>query len=172
VPNERPSLDAALASYDRASAHEHIALGEQERKEVTDRFPIDQWPTMPERYALGQDIGRHILPVMGPLSISSIGLGTKLIIYKHKDKPGWYFDPEYEDEQEAWVAVRQAFVQAFEKAKAGDWNTIDDLTPLSGGPALRLKTLRVYFPTDVLPIASKQHLRHFLRALDRPDRRA
>ena len=56
MPNERPSLDAALASYDRASAHEHIALGEHERKEVTDRFPIDQWPTMPlERYALGQD---------------------------------------------------------------------------------------------------------------------
>jgi hypothetical protein len=60
VPNERPSLDAALASYDRASAHEHIALGEQERKEVTDRFPIDQWPAMPlERYALGHgDIHR------------------------------------------------------------------------------------------------------------------
>ena len=35
MPNERPSLDTALASYDRASAHEHIALGEQERKEVT-----------------------------------------------------------------------------------------------------------------------------------------
>ena len=146
-----------------------------ERKEVTDRFPIDQWPTMPlERYALGQDTSddtfcqwmeyrsQHLGSIRG-------GSARKLIIYKHKDKPGWYFDPEYKDEQEAWVAVRQAFVQAFEKAKAGDWNTIDDLTPLSGGPALRLKTLRVYFPTDVLPIASKQHLRHFLRALDRPE---
>lgn len=175
MPNERPSLDAALVSYDRASAHEHIALGEHERKEVTDRFPIDQWPTMPlERYALGQDTtndtfcqwmeyrSQHLGSIRG-------GSARKLIIYKHKDKPGWYFDPEYKDEQEAWVAVRQAFVQAFEKAKAGDWNTIDDLTPLSGGPALRLKTLRVYFPTDVLPIASKQHLRHFLRVLERPE---
>jgi len=127
-----------------------------------------------ERYALGQDTSddtfcqwmeyrsQHLGSIRG-------GSARKLIIYKHKDKPGWYFDPEYKDEQEAWVAVRQAFVQAFEKAKAGDWNTIDDLTPLSGGPALRLKTLRVYFPTDVLPIASKQHLRHFLRALDRPE---
>jgi 5-methylcytosine-specific restriction protein B len=175
VPNERPSLDAAIASYDRASAHEHIALGEKEWKQVTDRFPIDQWPTMPlERYALGQDTSdetfcqwmeyrtQHLGSIRG-------GSARKLIIYKHKDKPGWYFDPEYKDEQEAWVAVRQAFVQAFEKAKAGDWNTIDDLTPLSGGPALRLKTLRVYFPADVLPIASKQHLRHFLRTLDRPE---
>jgi hypothetical protein len=47
VSDERPSLEAALASYDRASAHEHIAMGEHEWKEVTDRFPIDAWPTMP-----------------------------------------------------------------------------------------------------------------------------
>lgn len=33
-----------------------IVLREHERKEVTDRFPLAQWPTMPwERYALGQD---------------------------------------------------------------------------------------------------------------------
>lgn len=175
MPNSRLSLEEAVASYDRASAHEHIALGEHEKKEITDRFPIDQWPTMPlERYALGQETSddtfcqwmeyrtQHLGSIRG-------GSARKLIIYKHKDKPGWYFDPEYKDEREAWVAVRQAFVQAFEKAKAGDWNTIDDLTPLSGGPALRLKTLRVYFPTDVLPISSKQHLRHFLRVMDRPE---
>lgn len=175
MPSDRPLLEAALASYDRASAHEHIALGEHERKEVMERFPIDQWPTMPlERYALGQDSSddtfcqwmeyrsQHLGSIRG-------GSARKLIIYKHKDKPGWYFDPEYKDEQEAWVAVRQAFVQAFEKAQAGDWNTIDDFAPLSGGPALRLKTLRVYFPNDVLPISSKQHLRHFLRAMDRPE---
>ena len=58
MPNERPSLDAAIASYDRASAHEHIALGEKEWKQVTDRFPIDQWPT--SRYSLVRAI-----PVQG-----------------------------------------------------------------------------------------------------------
>ncbi len=56
MPNERLSLEATLASYDRATAREHIDLGERERKEATDRFPVDQWPTLPfERYALGQD---------------------------------------------------------------------------------------------------------------------
>ena len=29
------------------------------------------------------------------------GSSRKLIIYKHKDKPGWFFDPQYKDEQEA-----------------------------------------------------------------------
>jgi 5-methylcytosine-specific restriction enzyme B len=108
VPNERPSLETALASYDRASAHERIAMGEHARKEITDRFPIDQWPTMPlERYVLGQDTSddtfcqgmeyrtQHLGSIRG-------GSARKLTIYKHKDKPGWYFDPEYKDEQEAW----------------------------------------------------------------------
>ena len=97
------------------------------------------------------------------------GSARKHIIYKHKDKPGWYFDPQYKDEQEAWVKVRDAFVQAFQEATVGNWNAIDDLTPLSGGPALCLKALHIYFPHEILPIYAQPHLRHFLRLLDGPE---
>jgi 5-methylcytosine-specific restriction protein B len=175
MPEVRASLEAALASYDRALDKEHVAAAERERKTATDRFPVEQWPTMPlEHYALGQEESedtfcrwmefrtQHLGSIRG-------GSSRKLIIYKHKDKPGWYFDPDYKDEQEAWQRVREAFVQAFQKATANDWNTIDDLAPLAGGPALRVKALHLYFPEEILPIYSQQHLRHFLRLLDRPE---
>ena len=48
-------FENAVASYDRATDRESVDAAERERKEMLDRFPIDQWPTMPlERYALGQ----------------------------------------------------------------------------------------------------------------------
>lgn len=112
-----PSLDVALASYDRALDKEHVAKAERERKDVTDRFPLEQWSVMPlEKYALGQKKSEDTLcrwmefctPHVGSIRGGS---ARKLIIYKHKDKPGWYFDPEYKDEQEAWKKVREAFVQ-------------------------------------------------------------
>jgi len=174
MPDPRPFLKEGLASYHRALDKELVAEADRERKEVTDRFPLEQWPTLPlERYALGQEESedtfcrwmefrtQHLGSIRG-------GSARKLLIYKHKDKPGWYFDPEYKDEQEAWQKVRGAFVQAFQKAKVHDWKTIDDLTPLQGGPALLLKSLHLYFPEEIFPIYSQQHLRHFLRLLEHP----
>jgi 5-methylcytosine-specific restriction enzyme B len=175
MPEPRLSLETAVASYDRALDTEAVAAAERERKEVTDRFSLEQWPTMPlERYAIGQEESedtfcrwmeyrtQHLGSMRG-------GAARKHLIYKHKDKPGWYFAPEYKDEQEAWLKVREAFVQAFQDAKNQDWNAIDDLAPLSGGPALRLKALHLYFPHEILPIYSQPHLRHFLRLLERPE---
>ncbi len=175
MTDARAPLENAVATYDRATDKEFTTTAERERSEVLERFPLDQWPTMPlERYAIGQQDSedtfsrwmefrtQHLGSIRG-------GSARKLIIYKHKDKPGWYFDPEYKDEQEAWVKVREAFVQAFQNASLNDWNAIDDLTPLAGGPALCLKALHVYFPDKILPVFSQQHIRHFLRLLEGPE---
>ena len=75
-----------------------LRLNANERK-CSNRFPLEQWPTMPlERYALGQKESeetfcrwmefrtQHLGSMQG-------GSARKHIIYKHKDKPGWYFDP-------------------------------------------------------------------------------
>src|SRR6185369_4883883 len=151
MPEQRTTISAAAASYNRSLDRDHIVEGELERKELTDRFPLHEWSTLPlERYALGQEESEETFCRWMEFRTQHLGSmrggsARKLIIYKHKDKPGWYFDPEYKDEQEAWLNVRGAFVQAFQKAQIGDWSAIDDLAPLSGGPALRLKTLHVYF---------------------------
>jgi 5-methylcytosine-specific restriction protein B len=61
------------------------------------------------------------------------GSSRKLVIYKHKDKPGWYYDPSYPDVESAWRAVREAFVEAFSLAEAHDWAGVDELVPLRSG---------------------------------------
>lgn len=175
MPEPRVTLEAAVASYDRATDKEFFDAGELERSEILSRFPLEGWPAMPlERFAIGQKESedtfcrwmefraQHLGSMRG-------GSARKLIIYKHKDEPGWYFDPAYRDEQEAWVKVREAFVQAFQEAKSGGWSAIDELAPLSGGPMLRLKALHLYFPNEIIPVYSQQHIRHFLRLLERAE---
>ena len=168
-------IEKAVASYDRATDKEFVAAAELERKEVVERFPLDQWPTMLlKRYALGQKESEDTFSRWMEFRTQHLGSmrggsARKHIIYKHKDKPSWYFDPEYRDEQEAWLKVREAFVQAFQDASVNDWNAIDDLTPLAGGPALCLKALHLYFPNEILPVYSQQHIRHFLRLLEGPE---
>src|SRR4029077_10527332 len=70
---------------------------------------------------------------------------------------------------DAWSRIRGAFVQAFGSASNGEWNAIDVLPALTGGAALCLKALHVYFPRDIIPIYSRQHIRYFLRTLERPE---
>ena len=164
------------AGYDRASAAGDVTAANEERRQMLDRFPLSGWPTMRlEDYAIGQEnsedsycrwvefVAKHLGSIRG-------GSSHKLIVYKHKNKPGWFFDETvYPNEEEAWDAVRAGFVEALEKAEAGEWDTIDAIPALRRGSALRVKTLYVYFPDELLPIASEAHLRHFLSALACPE---
>ncbi len=105
------------------------------------------------------------------LSLGSIrgGSSHKLIIYKHKDQPGWHFPKQFSDEHQAWEALRGEFLKAFELADAGQWDAIANLPMLESGPALLLKTMHLYFPDQVLPAYSGQHLKHFLRLVGHED---
>ncbi|MBK8905450.1 MAG: EVE domain-containing protein [Anaerolineaceae bacterium] len=135
------------------------------------RFPLEAWPTMHlEQYALGQPDSTDTYCrwlEFGTLHMGSMrgGSALKHIIYKHKSKPGWYYRTQYSSEQEAWQALSAAFVQMFTLAQAGRWDEIDEIESLSGGRMLKLKSLHLYFPDDILPITSTDHLQHFLQRL-------
>ena len=123
-----------------------------------------------ERYAVGLSGQRDTfcrLLEFQTTELGSIkgGSSRKLIIYKHKDKPGWYFDPSYPDVQAAWRAVREAFVQAFSLAEVHDWAGVDALAPLRSGSALRAKAVFCYAPSGLLPIYSRDHIAHFRELL-------
>lgn len=162
----------ALASYNRETDREYIALGENERKEILGRFPRSDWPTMPiEKYALGQDgsestfcawveyQSQHLGSIAG-------GSAKKLLIYKRRTGEGWYFEPTYGSVEQAWEEVRGSFVRALELAEAGEWAAIDELKPIGAGPALKVKTLHIYFPEHVMPVAAREHVLHFLKKLE------
>ena len=74
----------------------------------------------------------------------------------------------FSNEIEAWDRLRSEFSQAFELAARGEWEPIDELETLGLGPAVKLKSLHVYFPDEVMPVYSTAHLRHYLRSLGRP----
>lgn len=170
------NLLAKLGSYDRAKRREVVERAEQLRRNTIEKFPLEAWPTMTlEQFALGHERSHDSFCywmefVTRDMGSMKGGSSRKHLIYKHKDREGWYFDRDtYANEQEAWQAVRGAFIEAFELAGSGRWGEIDGLTPLEGGPALRCKTLYIYFPNDLLPIFSKDHLAHFLRLMGRSE---
>lgn len=54
----------------------------------------------------------------------------------------------------------------FELAGNGRWDEIGGLKALSGARTLKLKSLHLYFPDEILPITSLDHLQHFLQRMD------
>jgi 5-methylcytosine-specific restriction enzyme B len=169
-------IEEAAANQDPQQWSRSVEKAEQQRQEILERFPRGAWPEMElEDYALGtqqsQDSYCWWLE-WGSRELGSIsgGSAAKHIIYKHKSGD-WRYHPKeaYADVQEAWRAVRAGFVQAFELAEQGRWEGVDSLEALVRGPAIRTKTLHVYFPQDMVPIYSRDHLQHFLRLLNRPE---
>lgn len=168
------TLSEAISQFDRSPTSSAAEGYRSQRAEILKRFPRDQWPRMRlEDYALGQpgveDTYCYWLEYKSQW-VGSIrgGSARKLILYKRKDREGWYFPNMFSDEGEAWDRLRSEFVQAFELAGRGDWERIDELETLSLGPAVKLKSLHVHFPDEVLPVYSTAHLRRFLRLLDCP----
>lgn len=171
MANQPVSLDEALEKFDRSTLKEYLQHAEEQRGAILKRFPLKKWPEMAlSQYALGQEDSEETFCrwlEFRSLNLGSIrgGSAEKLLLYKRKDGTGWYHNEEFNDEKEAWDAIRQGFVDAFAKAQGGDWNSIDEIQSLYSGPALRLKALHVYFPSEIVPIYSKTHLDHYLARL-------
>jgi 5-methylcytosine-specific restriction enzyme B len=165
------TLQQALSTFDRAAAATDMATAEKRRADFLARFPESAWTTMPlERYALGQGdssetFSRWVEFKTPGLGSMSGGSSVKHIIYKHRNKAGWYFPQSFANEQDAWVTLRADVVSMLERAHAGRWGELGELMPFQYGPALWLKTLHLYMPNDVLPVYSREHLAHFLYRL-------
>lgn len=143
MPRETENLEVALSTYDREKYRSEVEEAERSREQAWKQFPLAGWPDMPlERYALGQ--AEHRETFCRWMEFKTIHLGSmkgvsagKHIIYKHVNKPGWWYPSVYHDEQETWVAVRAAFVEAFKKAGDGEWDEIDAIEPLRWGRCSR-----------------------------------
>ncbi len=161
----------AVAAYDRARDQAHIEQGAQERQQMLNLFPLEAWPAMTlDRYALGLPNVDTLYCVWAEFRsphLGSIrgGSAKKMLIFKRKNKEGWFFDPAYESVEKAWDAVRAGFVRAFELAHTGDFAAIDQIKEIAFGPALVVKSLHLYFPDRVLPVCSREHIIHFLKAV-------
>jgi len=169
------SVEEALATYDRSTHEAEVSEAKRVREELLRRFPREHWPQMTlEEYALGHEGAEESFCRWMEFKAQELGSirggsARKLIVYKHKDAPGWFFPKMFSDERTAWDHLRRDFVRAFELADRGAWDEIDGLETLAWGPALKLKTLHLYFPDKILPVYSTEHLRHYLRLVKRAE---
>jgi 5-methylcytosine-specific restriction protein B len=168
-------LQEAVQRHSRESFRGFIETGERQREQILQHFPLEHWPAMTlAEYALGDPTTPKETYCwwieFGARELGSMrgGQANKHLIYFGSDGR-WHYPDAYADEQEAWQAVRGGFLTAFELAAAGRWDEVDGIAELFGAPSLRTKTLHVYFREDLLPIYSRDHLRHFLRLMERPE---
>ena len=162
-------LEEAVANWDRDRDRAFTEAADQQRALVMERFPIEEWPTLPlDRYALGTDVDDSfckLLEFRTP-ALGGIGGGSALkhIVYRKSDG-SWYHRPEYASVEEAWEAVRAGFVRGFELARRGEWAAIDEIPAIQPGGSLRAKTYATYFLEHHVPFYGTQWQAHFFRAL-------
>lgn len=165
-----PVFQQALAQYQSSTAESRLRQGEDERRDILRAFPLDAWATLPlERYALGLDSTEPTFCQWLEFKSKVLGrLGTRNAknhaIYKQKDGT-WFYPRQFADVEAAWVALRAAYVQAFANARDNRWAEMDAI-PLLRDKSVLVKALHIYFPSRILPITSRDHLQHFLRAFE------
>ncbi|MBE0645526.1 MAG: EVE domain-containing protein [Bacteroidetes bacterium] len=94
------------------------------------------------------------------------GNARKFGLYQRNDGRIW-FDPMLGDSpEEAWVTLRSSIVRMLDLAEAGQWEEIDEISELSNIPMVRLKTLFLYHPDQIIPVNARDALLHFHHALD------
>jgi 5-methylcytosine-specific restriction protein B len=167
------SIESALSSWDREALKEKVAEAGGLRADFVELFPLSTWPDLPlERYALGQTVDggtvcwwlefktRMVASMSG-------GNANKHLIFRRPDH-SWRFPATYASLEAAWAAVRQGFVEMFQMASESRFDEIDAIPALAGANALRAKATYMYFPDQLLPVCSKEHLGHFLQTLGVP----
>lgn len=175
APQPRLPLIEALAKFDRASVAADVKLAEKERETIRASFPLDKWPDVTlDRYALGVDRGTgenycHLLEFGSKHLGLFTGPAKKGVVYKRRNAEGWYFPERFQNEQQAWEELRKSIVEALDLGRRGEWSAIDTLDPLINGPMLRVKTLHLYYPEQLLPIYSRDHLEQLILAVEGPD---
>ena len=171
---EYPSLESAIEQFDRESVQERLEKAETQRQAILSSFPRDQWHDLDlNDYALGPTGNKQSYSYLLEYASQSLGgvkggSASKWIIYKPKKKPGWFYPSDFENEQEAWTELRGGLLKLFTLAEEGKWDSVDGVPILRTGTVLRIKSLHVYFPNEVLPIYSLEHVKHFLNLLNLP----
>ncbi len=146
------------------------SIGES-RAEFQSRYPREVWSNMPlDEYILGtgEKSGYSYDLEYRYRKLGGIGGGSarKFGLYQRNDGRIW-FDPMLGDTpEEAWVALRSAIYRMLDLAESGQWEEIDEISELSNIPMVRMKTLFLFYPDEIIPINARDALLHFHHVLE------
>jgi 5-methylcytosine-specific restriction protein B len=152
-------------------SQDELAELQRQHDAFVEAFPRSAWESLTlDRYALGTDNARESYSYAlewGTPDLGSIRGGSSLkhVIFKRRRDGEWHYPVAYSDVDEAWAALRNDFRTLLDYANQGRWADITSLNALQGATVVTLKTLSLYFPHDVLPIHSQEHLKYFASRL-------
>ena len=163
-------LQDALARLLDRRTEEDRTIEKEQHEQFLSQFPRAAWSNMPlEHYALGTENSRESYSYAlewGTPRLGSIrgGSAHKHVIFK-RNSGEWKYPSGYASAEEAWNDVRSAFLSLLSAADEGRWEDTAEIDLLRGAKTVRLKTLFLYFPENVLPVYSHAHLSEFAQAL-------
>lgn len=158
-------FDEALARFGPLEEARRAAQ-EQQHSAFLARFPLDSWPQLTlDDYALNSPDFRNSYSYFlewGTPDLGSISGGSahKHVIFK-RNNGEWAYPSGYGNVESAWDALRSGFTTMFDLARQGDWTSTSEIDILRGAKVVRLKSLYLYFPDEVLPVYSHNHLAYF-----------
>jgi hypothetical protein len=142
----------------------------QLREEFNQRFPKEKISELTlEQYAQGKsnyDSFSNWLEQTDTLG-SMGGYPTKFGIYYHYTS-GWKFSRAFNNPEDAFTTVRNGLEKLINAADEYRFDELDNIAVEEIGTlnGLRVKTLSLYFPDDILPIFNKKHLEEFLQVFN------
>ncbi|UCZ90705.1 McrB family protein [Gordonia sp. WA4-43] len=165
-------FQAAVATYVGQRPADLRERQNTQHEAFLDRFPISRWldgDIELDDYALNTPDFRNSYSYFlewGTPNLGSISGGSshKHVIFK-RNSGGWAYPSGYSDVSEAWAALKAGFRTMLDLAQNNDWASTSEIDILRGARTVRLKSLFLYFPSQVLPIYSHTHLVHFAQSL-------
>ncbi|MGC2236395.1 MAG: AAA family ATPase [Pyrinomonadaceae bacterium] len=143
----------------------------QLRQEFNERFPKEKIGEMTlEGYAQGTSNNNSFSNWIEGKTKQLGGIGgfpSKFGVYHHKDK-GWTFNKKFQNPIEAVEVIKKGLIKLITAAEENRFDELDfvAIEETGGRHTLRIKTLSLYYPGDLLAIFSLDHLKHFLEIFD------
>ena len=169
-PTQEP-IALFAKTFDRAALASDAQKAAEQRAAFVHEFPLADFGKMPmSRYVAPGEAEEGMIYWLEDRTSVLGGLPTarkRVPGVEHLRDTGIFRDTfrTPEEAEPEWIRLRDAMVQGFEQAAAGNWAGVH--IPPNGNPsAKRAKLLYLYFPDEFLPIQNSNEVALYLKALD------
>ncbi|OOE12489.1 AAA family ATPase [Fictibacillus arsenicus] len=163
-------LKEKILEYKTSEVEKILEEAKRLHKEFIMKFPKNDLSNMTvEHYALGRtkkdSFGWWLEYNSIPLGSIKGGSAAKHIIYFRKKDNQWQYPSQYENVEQAWLALRDDMLKLINAFDNGTYKGIEEDNLLSPANMLKGKILYMYHPDKLVTIYNANHLRKFLLEL-------
>lgn len=158
-------LKDLISSFEE-NYNENNNKDEKLRQEFINKFPLEKLPTLElKRYALGKQPDNLCWWLeFNTVPLGSIKGGTAIkfkIYYSNKDNK-WIYPSQFQNVEDAWIELRKSICDFIENFKNEKYELLNNYSLISSMNMFKTKLLYMYFPEELLPIYSLEHIQKLL----------